>query len=148
MVEFLQRKEVKIKSIHVNKHGKQALDFQLDMYLGYLIGNNKKKKNFIIVSNDDGFENVVDFAKNNLHTNVKIQRPNKVNIDTLPEEVKQMEKIRSHFKKYASSKNSRNFALAIVDKKPFEYVEKMILSKYETDFERRRKIIEIAKSYY
>ncbi len=49
-----------ITYFEVKAGGKNALDFQLSTYLGYLIGNNKKAK-YYIVSNDKGFEYVRDF---------------------------------------------------------------------------------------
>ncbi len=42
--------------------GKNALDFQLSSYIGYLIGSKKKCRCFI-VSNDRGFEYIRDFWK-------------------------------------------------------------------------------------
>ena len=51
-----------ITYFEVKAGGKNALDFQLSTYLGYLIGN-KKKARCYIVSNDRGFEFVRDFWK-------------------------------------------------------------------------------------
>lgn len=42
--------------------GKNALDFQLATWLGYLISQNKKES-YCIVSNDTGFDYVIDFWK-------------------------------------------------------------------------------------
>lgn len=53
-----------ITYFEVKAGGKNALDFQLSTYLGYLIGNSKKAK-YYIVSNDKGFEYVRDFWKKN-----------------------------------------------------------------------------------
>lgn len=53
--------ELKYSSFKVNVGSKNALDFQLSSYLGYLIGQNGMKNNYYIVSNDKGFEIVADF---------------------------------------------------------------------------------------
>ncbi len=51
-----------ITYFEVRAGGKNALDFQLSTYLGYILGNKKKAKCYI-VSNDKGFEFVRDFWK-------------------------------------------------------------------------------------
>lgn len=51
-----------ITYFEVKAGGKNALDFQLSTYLGYILGNRKKAKCYI-VSNDKGFEFVRDFWK-------------------------------------------------------------------------------------
>ena len=50
--------------MHYAKNGiKNALDFQLSTYLGYVICETEGKAEYIIVSNDTGFDRVVDFWK-------------------------------------------------------------------------------------
>lgn len=51
-----------ITYFEVRAGGKNALDFQLSSYMGYIIGS-KKNCRFYIVSNDKGFEYVRDFWK-------------------------------------------------------------------------------------
>lgn len=46
--------------IPIKTGGKNALDFQLVSWMGYLIGNNEKQ-DFCIVSHDRGFDFVIDF---------------------------------------------------------------------------------------
>lgn len=48
--------------ISVETGGKNALDFQLSSYLGYLISNTSNKE-FYIISNDEGYKYVQDFWK-------------------------------------------------------------------------------------
>lgn len=55
--------KLKYSSFKVKVGTKNALDFQLASYLGYLIGQNGIDTNYYIVSNDKGFEVVVDFWK-------------------------------------------------------------------------------------
>ena len=54
---------------------KNALDFQLSSYLGYLIGKNslqdtKKDTNYYIVSNDQGYDRLCDYWQKNFSVNV------------------------------------------------------------------------------
>ena len=51
------------KAIHCVK-GTNALDFQLVTYLGFLIAKANKKDNFIICSNDNGYDAAISFWKN------------------------------------------------------------------------------------
>ena len=54
---------------------KNALDFQLSSYLGYLIGKNslqdtKKDTNYYIVSNDQGYDRLCEYWQKNFSVNV------------------------------------------------------------------------------
>ena len=51
------------KAVHCVK-GTNALDFQLVTYLGFLVAKSNKHDNFIICSNDNGFDAVIVFWKN------------------------------------------------------------------------------------
>lgn len=52
---------LKYTSFKVKVGSKNALDFQLTSYLGYLIGQGGENTKFYIVSEDKGFETVADF---------------------------------------------------------------------------------------
>ncbi len=58
----LTQSRAKIEFIRTHKTAKNYLDFQLSTYLGYLIGRGEKGE-VIVVSNDKGFDSVVDFWK-------------------------------------------------------------------------------------
>lgn len=58
----LSQSRAKIEYIQTRKTAKNYLDFQLTTYLGFLIGKGEKGE-FIVVSNDKGFDSVVDFWK-------------------------------------------------------------------------------------
>ena len=51
-----------VQYVKLNKAGKNALDFQLATYLGYLIKENPKET-YKIISKDKGFDQVVSFWK-------------------------------------------------------------------------------------
>ena len=53
------------------KAKKNALDFQLVSYLGYMISKQDRLQ-YVIVSNDNGFDPVVEFWKD--HLNIDIER--------------------------------------------------------------------------
>ncbi|MBD5142336.1 MAG: hypothetical protein K2H93_06105 [Oscillospiraceae bacterium] len=57
---YLANTKAVVKYIKVDTDGKNALDFQLSSYIGYLIGRNEHCKCYI-VSNDKGYYNVQDF---------------------------------------------------------------------------------------
>lgn len=57
---FLGEAKANIKYIKVDTDGKNALDFQLSSYIGYLIGRDEHCRCYI-VSNDKGYNNVRDF---------------------------------------------------------------------------------------
>lgn len=52
--------------------GKNALDFQLSSYVGYLIGSSNN--DFCVVSNDNGFDAIVNFWKNEKGITIKRQK--------------------------------------------------------------------------
>ena len=57
-IEYLTNKGVAIKCIEASNGTKNALDFQLDVYLGYLIGQGYSDE-YIIVSRDQGFQKAI-----------------------------------------------------------------------------------------
>lgn len=54
-------RNLKIDCFKVITGTKNALDFQLASYLGYLIGENKKTSNYYIVSNDKGYDCLCEY---------------------------------------------------------------------------------------
>ena len=62
----------KIEYHNIDALHKNALDFQLSSYLGYIIRENEKKDcNYFIVSKDTGFESLINFWEK--YKNVKIE---------------------------------------------------------------------------
>ena len=47
----------------MNTHRKNAMDFQICTYLGYLYGKYRNKAQYHIISNDKGYEAAVEFLK-------------------------------------------------------------------------------------
>ena len=60
--------EMEYKKVAV---GKNALDFQLSSYLGFLIGQGDS--DFCIISKDQGFDSIIDFWKNEKGISIKRQ---------------------------------------------------------------------------
>lgn len=52
---------VEIRKMH--SHTKNAMDFQICTYLGYLYGKYKNKAKYRIISNDKGYQAAVEFLK-------------------------------------------------------------------------------------
>lgn len=63
--------DISIVDCFNGKAKKNALDFQLVSYLGYMISKQNKQR-YVIVSNDSGFDPVVEFWKSRL--NIDIER--------------------------------------------------------------------------
>ncbi|MCH5192864.1 MAG: hypothetical protein J1F11_02810 [Oscillospiraceae bacterium] len=69
---------------NVSSGGKNALDFQLSSFLGYLISQGEDK-NFCIISNDKGFEHVKTFwERSGLAAGVSINGAPSINKSILP----------------------------------------------------------------
>ncbi|MCR5626643.1 MAG: hypothetical protein K6F99_04940, partial [Lachnospiraceae bacterium] len=62
-LDSLMELKIKYKSYKVKVGTRNALDFQLSSYLGYLIGKYGTNTNYYIVSDDKGFEVVAAFWK-------------------------------------------------------------------------------------
>lgn len=62
LVEKIVRQKAKLESYKAGTGAKNALDFQLSSYLGYMIAKGEKTEDrFYIVSKDTGFNRLVDF---------------------------------------------------------------------------------------
>ena len=107
-------RNLKIDCFKVITGTKNALDFQLASYLGYLVGENKKAANYYIVSNDKGFDCLCEYwesigvsvvricaqtsvvkpvlKQNAPKTKKEVKKNNKENNDITLEEVKEIVK--------------------------------------------------------
>lgn len=107
-------RNLKIDCFKVITGTKNALDFQLASYLGYLVGENKKAANYYIVSNDKGFDCLCEYwesirvsvvricaqisvvnpvlKQNAPKTKKEVKKNNKANNDITLEEVKEIVK--------------------------------------------------------
>lgn len=89
---LLRESDKKISFVKCNE-GNNALDFQLGTYLGYELHKAEAGDEFIIVSNDTGFDAVVKFWKDNPVLVTRItgkdcqNEQNKTNIPLTPEEI-------------------------------------------------------------
>lgn len=74
-----------IRTVKVNAGTKNALDFQLSLFLGCLISENAGLPcNYYIVSKDKGFDVLIDFCK----SRAKVYRRD--NVDTFTEEIRKL----------------------------------------------------------
>lgn len=60
-IDYITDLKLVYNNISVNVGTKNALDFQLSSVLGFLIGTDNGDSNYYIVSNDKGYQAVVDF---------------------------------------------------------------------------------------
>jgi len=95
-LEHLKNIGVEVEYLEVSP-GSNALDFQLDVYLGYLIGNAADNR-YVIVSNDGGYKFAADMASklgasvSQLTSKLPKQQPKKnelpaVQAEQLPEKI-------------------------------------------------------------
>lgn len=70
MNTFLKSK-VSFKMFKLNKTEKNALDFQLVLYLGTRLKKYGKKATFYIVSKDNGYQSSIDFAQEYLNITIR-----------------------------------------------------------------------------
>lgn len=62
LYQLIHNRELKLEIIKVGAGSKNALDFQLSAYLGYVIAKNEGQKcGYYIVSKDTGFNSVISF---------------------------------------------------------------------------------------
>ena len=59
------------KNFKLNKSDKNALDFQLVLFLGTMIKSKKSSTNFYIISHDNGYQSAIDFAKEQFNVDIK-----------------------------------------------------------------------------
>ncbi len=68
----LMESRVMPEKVNLSQSGKNALDFQLVTYLGYLIAREEADE-FFIISRDTGYAATVTFCKAQLHTRVQMK---------------------------------------------------------------------------
>ena len=93
--------------------GKNSLDFYLSSYLGYLIGTGKHSS-FTVVSQDNGFDHVIEYWKRN---GLDVSK-----INTKPNKGKETKTVRAS-KSQAVKKNENSETRIIVKKQPAEPVK-------------------------
>lgn len=93
--KLLNESQAKIETFMISKGGKNALDFQLSTYLGYLVMENKYQ-NIVIISNDKGFGFVTLFWEENkekckadifLNTSINAHQENKPFVEDSEDEM-------------------------------------------------------------
>lgn len=107
--------------------GNNALDFQLVSYLGYLMKNNElDDTEYLIMSNDTGFDPVVNFWKTR---NVSIRR---INVN--------------YCKSQINKKNNSSQSIDVIEKEPFVEINE-VLSEVNVPIETLEQSNEIKYSY-
>jgi hypothetical protein len=70
MIDALSKCKAKFKFFKLSKSAKNALDFQLVLFLGTRIKKYDQKAQYYIVSHDNGYQSAMDFAKENFNITV------------------------------------------------------------------------------
>lgn len=127
---------------NVASGGKNALDFQLASFLGYLICQGKEKK-FCIISNDRGFEYVKTFwERNGIAADISISGAPSINRSLLPTEKPFAARIQQN------SQNTQNVntpnppaderAKPVIEEKPAEHTAEVIEERQPESVPKRR----------
>ncbi len=98
----LSQSRARIEFIQTRKTAKNYLDFQLTTYLGFLIGKGEKGE-VVVVSNDKGFDSVVDFWKGR---NIKISRYENIANKSVPPKASKTKKSQSTKKTGTAAKQT------------------------------------------
>jgi hypothetical protein len=117
----IERLGGQIKFFHVKNGIKNALDFQLSTYLGFIISETNKEDKYVIISKDTGFDRVVDFWKaqnvkikrkidltNNVEVNIPSINTPKITIDTIIKNKKDRQLVIDICKKYKNKNDLHN----------------------------------------
>ncbi|MCR5099541.1 MAG: hypothetical protein K6B14_11440 [Lachnospiraceae bacterium] len=118
----LSQSRARIEFIQTRKTAKNYLDFQLTTYLGFLIGKGEKGE-VVVVSNDKGFDSVVDFWKGR---NVKISRYENIANKSVPPRASKAKKGQGTKKTGAAAKQTTKKTAAAgqtTDKKASDLTE-------------------------
>jgi len=83
LFDELKNAAVLPERVCISKTGKNALDFQLVTFLGYLIAK-EHAEDYFIISRDSGFESTVTFCRDFLGTNVQLRSSIKAAIGSQP----------------------------------------------------------------
>ena len=73
VLSALAKTKASVEIRKMNIHTKNAMDFQICTYLGYLYGKYKNKAAYHIVSNDRGYEAAVEFLKTHIDPDINIK---------------------------------------------------------------------------
>ena len=119
MVKSEYKSILKLKTVHCKTKGKNALDFILDSYLGFLVAKHSNS-DFYIVSNDLGFDNVVTFWRGR---NIDIKRLSMHNSDSIIES-----RLNKVFKELSESQVSELCDITFVHKSNLNELHNKLMS--------------------
>lgn len=140
--------KAKIEYKFVSVGGKNALDFQLSTYLGYLINTVKSKTEFCIISRDNGFSYLISFWKK--EKNIDINLFTDLTGKTQHNEVEESKStIRSALKQSSLTLNEKeiNEILRIISQYKTKQAINSNMMKYFRDSEKVGAITKVIKPF-
>ncbi len=111
----LSETKAKIEYLKVENGSKNALDFQLSSYLGFLIANHAEEK-YYIVSKDKGFETLEQFWKKSPVKHALVTLVSDISLKIEQEVQNQMKNTVQSVLKESSFKDNVNEIIQIIDK--------------------------------
>lgn len=127
---------------NVASGGKNALDFQLASFLGYLICQGKEKK-FCIISNDRGFEYVKTFwERNGIAADISISGAPSINRSLLPTEKPFAARIQQNSQNVQNGNTPTPTAeervKPVIEEKPAEHIAEVIEERQPESVPKKR----------
>ncbi len=128
----LSETKAKIEYLKVENGSKNALDFQLSSYLGFLIANHAEEK-YYIVSKDKGYEILTQFWSKYKSINAQITLVSDLTLK-VEKEVQEQLNFKVHMTlKESSFKEQANEIIQIIDKyKTKQGINTALVKKYES----------------
>jgi len=128
----LSETKAKIEYLKVENGSKNALDFQLSSYLGFLIANHAEEK-YYIVSKDKGYEILTQFWSKYKSINAQITLVSDLTLK-VEKEVQEQLNLKVHMTlKESSFKEQANEIIQIIDKyKTKQGINTALVKKYES----------------
>ncbi len=140
---LLEKSVINREYISINTGTKNALDFQLATYLGYLIANDNKTE-YCIVSKDNGFDVICNFWKSR---GAKVTRSNEIAVEK-PKSQEKSKKVKLELETALSgfSNDSKGITTIINESKSKQEINNKLVKKYGS--EKAGKIYKIIKPFF
>ena len=146
-MDHLLKLNVIIRLEKVTVGSKNALDFQLTTYLGYLIGTHLKSSNFHIISNDKGFDAVCEYWRREQYFVDRIgnQQTEATNNTNAQNNKKRSLDLQDEIQRYMGNSSTAKTVAKYVQSSKTKSELNVVLSKHFKDGKKVGKILKMIK---
>lgn len=74
IMNIIKSSRANLEIVEMNTHTKNAMDFQICTYLGFLVNEYGTRANYYIVSEDSGYDASIEFIKSQINKDVCIKK--------------------------------------------------------------------------